>query len=112
MLQALCAYLPQDRGHALTRGAALPDPTTGAALFADISGFTHLTEALTEALGTRRGSEVLTDHINAVYGALIAQVDSDRGSVITFAGDAITCWFDDHDGPAAPRAATCAHAMQ
>ena len=30
-----------------------------------------------------------------IYSALIAQVDRYRGSVISFSGDAITCWFDD-----------------
>jgi phosphohistidine swiveling domain-containing protein len=112
MLPALRTYLPQDRGQALAGGAALPDPTTGAVLFADISGFTPLTEALTEALGPRRGIEELTDQINAAYDALIAQVDSYRGSVISFAGDAITCWFDDRDGPVAARAVACAQAIQ
>ena len=32
--------------------------------------------------------------------------------MIGFAGDAITCWFDDADGPAALRAVACALAMQ
>jgi class 3 adenylate cyclase len=105
-------YLPQDRVRSLARGEPLPDHTSGAALFADISGFTPLTEALTAALGPHRGVETLTDQINAVYDALIVQVDQYHGSVVGFAGDAITCWFDDADGPAAPRAAACALAIQ
>jgi class 3 adenylate cyclase len=76
---------------------------TGAALFADIAGFTPLTEALTQALGPRRGVETLTTQINAVYEALVAAVDRQHGSVIGFAGDSLTCWFDD-TGPAAPGA--------
>jgi class 3 adenylate cyclase/tetratricopeptide (TPR) repeat protein len=111
-MDLLTAYLPQDRAYALARGVDLPERTSGAALFADISGFTPLTEALTAALGPRHGVEILTDKINAVYEALIAQVEQYHGSVVSFAGDAITCWFDDLDGPAASSAATCGLAMQ
>jgi len=108
----LIAYLPEDRAHALACGADLPDRTDGAALFADISGFTPLTEALTQTLGSRAGAEVLTDQINAVYAALTTAVARWHGSVISFAGDAVTCWFDAVDGPAAPRAAACARDLQ
>ncbi|MEI8166985.1 MAG: AAA family ATPase, partial [Chloroflexales bacterium] len=94
------------------RGVVLPDYAHGAALFADISGFTPLTEALTQALGSRVGGEQLTDEINAVYTALTTVVARWCGSVISFAGDAMTCWFDDGDGPAAPRAAACGCDLQ
>ena len=108
----LHAYLAQDRLRALAHGESLPDRTTGSALFADISGFTPLTEALHEALGSRRGGEELTRHLNTVYTTLITEVEKYGGSVIGFAGDAITCWFDDADGAAAPRTTTCAFALQ
>ena len=108
----MVAYLAQDRRQALAYGPPLPTYGQGAALFADISGFTPLTEALRHALGTWRGCETLTDHLNRTYAALMAQVDAYRGSVIGFAGDAITCWFADADGPAVPRAAACAVALQ
>jgi hypothetical protein len=91
----LAAYLPQDRGAALARGEDLPKRTAGAALFADISGFTPLTEALATQLGPRRGAEALTQHLDHVYAALIAEVERFGGSVIGFAGDSIMCWFDD-----------------
>ena len=39
-------YLPQDRRLALARQSVLPERTHGAALFADIAGFTPLTEGL------------------------------------------------------------------
>ncbi len=93
-MPTLQVYLPQDRWRALARGVALPESTTGATLFADISGFTQLTESFTQALGPRRGAEELSRQINAVYDALIAAIEHYGGSVITFAGDAITCWFD------------------
>ena len=92
------AYIPQDRAHAIERGETLPVSSHGAALFADISGFTPLTKALATTLGPRRGVEELTIHLNRVYGALVADVQRYGGSVIAFAGDAITCWFDQDDG--------------
>ncbi|NTU82779.1 MAG: hypothetical protein HGA45_25990, partial [Chloroflexales bacterium] len=111
-MDALLTYVPEDRAYALARGEHLPTHTQGAALFADISGFTPLTEALTQALGPRQGVETLSDQINTIYAALTAAVARWRGSVIGFAGDGMTCWFDDADGPAAPRAAACALALQ
>ncbi len=109
----LVAYLPQDRRTALAVGRTLPDRCAGTALFVDISGFTALTEAITLALGPRRGGEVLTEQINRVYEALIAEVDHQGGTVIGFAGDAITCWFDDATacGTSAARATACALAQ-
>jgi adenylate cyclase len=108
----LHTFLPQDRRRALASGATLPDRATGSALFADISAFTPLTETLHHLLGSRQGAEALTRHLNAVYTALIAEVERYGGSVIGFAGDAITCWFDDADGAAAPRAVACGLALQ
>src|SRR5512145_145191 len=108
----LHTYLPQDRLRALARGETLPDRTQGSALFADISGFTPLTETLRAALGPRRGAEELTKQLDAVFAALIAAVEDFGGSVIDFAGDSITCWFDETHGPAALRAVACAAALQ
>src|SRR5262245_12272088 len=71
----LTAYLPHDRRQALARGESLADRTHGVALFADISGFTPLTEALASQLGPRRGAEALTFHLDRVYAALIAEVE-------------------------------------
>lgn len=100
------AYIPLDRRRALAAGTELPmgtelpTHTTGAALFADISGFTPLTELLAQAYGPRRGADELTRQLNEVYSAIIAPVHSYGGAVIGFSGDAITCWFDDqHSSP-------------
>ena len=108
-MDTLRVYLPQDRLRALARGEALPERTRGSALMADIAGFTLLADQLVTALGPRRGAEELTIHLNAVYADLIAEVERYRGSVISFAGDGITCWFDQDDGM---RAAACALALQ
>lgn len=110
--KALGTFLPQDRLHALAREETLPDRTSGSALFADISGFTHLTDALRQSLGPRRGTEELTKYLDEVYTSLISEVESYGGSVIDFAGDSIICWFDNADGAAAPRATHCAFALQ
>lgn len=109
---ALHHYIPQDRLRALLRAQALPERCTGAVLFADITGFTTLTETLRRSLGERRGIEALSHQVNAVYDALICEVDRFGGSVIGFAGDAITCWFDASRATPAPHAAHCARAMQ
>src|SRR5258706_13092948 len=94
-MESLAAYIPTDRRYALAQGADLPDRTIGAALFADISGFTPLTEVLVQALGPQRGAEELTRWLNKIYDALVVEIENYRGSVISFSGDAITCWFDD-----------------
>ncbi len=111
-MMTLHTYLPQDRLRALARGETLPDRTTGSALFADISGFTPLTEKLTRDLGARRGIEELTLRINKAYDALLGAVDHYAGSVISFSGDAVTCWFDASVSDPADRAVRCAQAMQ
>ena len=56
-MESLAAYIPTDRRYVLARGVDLPTHTMGAALFADISGFTPLTEVLVQALGPQRGAE-------------------------------------------------------
>ena len=103
------AYIPIDWRHALASGTTLPERMTGATLFADISGFTKLSNALELELGAKRGAEELTVHLNRVYNGLIADLHQMGGSVIGFSGDAITCWLDGDDGR---RAIACALAMQ
>ncbi|MCE7861730.1 MAG: hypothetical protein DYG86_18335 [Chloroflexi bacterium CFX2] len=91
-------YLPQDRIQAIANGASLPDRSSGTVMFADISGFTALTESLRETLGSRKGAEELTKRLDDAFTALIASLERYSGSVIGFAGDAITCWYDGEDG--------------
>ena len=118
-MQAFTAYIPMDRRQALAHGDTLPDRTIGAALFVDISGFTPLTETLATELGRKRGAEEVLRQINPIYDALIAELYRYGGSVIGFAGDAMTCWFDDDDLAGVPkpvrsipRAVAAALAMQ
>jgi class 3 adenylate cyclase/tetratricopeptide (TPR) repeat protein len=76
----------------------LPDRTSGSALFADISGFTTLTESLRQTLGARQGAEALSMQMGEVFSALVAEVEKYGGSVIDFAGDSMLCWFDRGNG--------------
>jgi len=108
-MQPLTSFVAVDRRHALVRGEHLPDRVQGSLLFADVSGSTPLATALTQVLGPQRGTEELTYHINRILTPLIAQVHAYGGSVITFPGDAITCWFDGDNGR---RATACGLAMQ
>lgn len=107
-----------DRRQTLAGGQTLPDRTHGSALFADISGFTSLTEALSRSLGPRQGMDALLMQLNSAYEALASEVNRYGGSVISFSGDAITCWFDENlpfgqrTLPAPQRAAACALGMQ
>ena len=108
-MQPLTSFVAIDRRHALVGGERLPDRVQGSLLFADVSGSTPLATALTHVLGSQRGTEELTYHINRILTPLIAQVHAYGGSVITFPGDAITCWFDGDNGR---RATACGLAMQ
>ena len=94
----LHTYFPQDRLRAIANNTALPDRTSGSALFADIRGFTALTESLREKFGSRQGAEGLTKQLGKVYSALITEIEKYGGSVISFAGDSMLCSFDDSLG--------------
>ncbi|MFA5551260.1 MAG: tetratricopeptide repeat protein, partial [Trueperaceae bacterium] len=106
---AFSAYLPQDRLRQLSGGEAVPERGRGSVLFADVVGFTGLTTRLAELYGPRRGAEEVPVYLNRLYEALNTEVQRRGGSVIGFAGDAITCWFAADDGRLA---VACGLAMQ
>ena len=108
-MEDLSVYIPMDRRFAIKSGVTLAERTQGAALFADISGFTPLTEALALELGPKRGAEEISILLNQVLEAIITPIHRFTGSVIGFAGDAIICWFDRDDGL---RGVTAALAIQ
>lgn len=112
-MELAAVYIPVDRRLALAEGRQLAERAQGAALFADISGFTPLTEMLAQELGPQRGAEELTVYLNRVYDALITELHRYAGTVIGFSGDAITCWFAAEEARlAAGRAVAAALAMQ
>lgn len=105
-------YLAQDRRRALAEGRELPERIEGAALFADLAGFTALGRRMTKKFGAQRGAEEFVRAVNAVYDALVECVEGYGGSVIGFAGDGLCCWFDDANGDAAGLSLACGQAMQ
>src|SRR5688572_12249818 len=92
LLPALAAYIPRDRVESLIRPEATL-PEEGVALIADISGFTPLTEALTQGLSSDQGAEELTRALDGVFSPLIEEINAFRGSVIKFGGDALIVWY-------------------
>ena len=98
-----------DRRRALRDGRELPDRAHGSAVFADVSGFTPLAEALVAAHGPRRGAEELSAALETVFGEVLGELHAVGGSVIYFSGDAVTCWIDGDDGSLA---VACGLAMQ
>jgi adenylate cyclase len=84
-----------------------------ATLFADISGFTQLSESL--ANHGRVGTEELTVLLNSYFDMVISLIRSYGGMVGTFGGDSLTVLFPaDSANPihAVRRAVQCALAMQ
>ncbi len=81
-------------------------------LFADISGFTPLTEALAQR--GAEGPEEMTHLLNAYFSRLIAAIEAEGGEVVKFSGDALTALFPataEPAGHAARRAVQAAAAM-
>ena len=85
-------------------------------MFADISGFTALSERLAER-DTAAGAEELSRLLNACFGHAVDVIARHGGDILRFAGDAEIAVFppdddrDELDGAVA-RAAACALALQ
>lgn len=120
LLQTLASYVPQ---HILTRLTTNPhllqEPSsetfTGVLLFADISGFTPLTERLSQR--GPAGIEKLKGLLNDYFGKLISVVRQYGGDVFKFTGDGfLALWPVENDGidlPAlAHQALACSQAIQ
>jgi class 3 adenylate cyclase/tetratricopeptide (TPR) repeat protein len=72
-------------------GEDLVQTLEGTMVFADVSGFTRLSERLARK-GTE-GAEHLVDAINACFSALLADAYACGGSLLKFGGDAMLLWF-------------------
>jgi class 3 adenylate cyclase/tetratricopeptide (TPR) repeat protein len=106
---ALERYVPRMLLGRLARPAEeLVEVLEGTMVFADVSGFTRLSERLARK-GTE-GAEHLVDAINACFSALLADAYTRGGSLLKFGGDAMLLWFwgDGH----AVRACDSASAMR
>ncbi len=117
LLQAIRAYVPEQVVERLVAnpGCDLVDweeRCDAALLFADVSGFTAMSESLARV--GKEGAEELTRVLNDYFTVMIEQVEHYDGQVIKFGGDAITCAFLKRAGepPAILRACACALAMQ
>src|SRR5918997_3983289 len=79
--------------------AETPDATTrtldATLVFADISGFTRLSERL--ARRGREGAEELVDALSGAFGGLLAIAYRNDGSLLKFGGDALLLLFDGDD---------------
>ncbi len=98
-LSALQRYVPRWLVRRLARRGGPPDrwatqSSEGAALFADITGFTALTERLAER--GPDGAERLTELLNQAFGGMIDAIADSGGDVLSFAGDALLAiWTHD-----------------
>jgi Adenylate cyclase, family 3 (some proteins contain HAMP domain) len=64
----------------------------GTAVFADVSGFTKLSEALSRK--GREGAEQITETIEQIFSKMLGVAYERGGSLLKFGGDALLLWFD------------------
>ena len=87
----ISSFVPALLAHRFEDGPGPSEPASesfpAAALFADVSGFTALTERL--GVAGPSGVERLTQVLNAHFGRLIDTIASHGGDIIKFAGDAL-----------------------
>src|SRR5262245_31747353 len=124
-LETLASYVPALVSHRLAAdptpiAAPVAEEFPAAALFADIAGFTALTERLAQR--GPEGAEELTVVLNTYFGTLVDLINIHGGDVVKFAGDSLLAlWPAAAEGAADPaealaivtqRAAQCALAVQ
>ena len=114
-MSALLSFLPHLIAADLLQHPDEPPPTRArrleaVVLFADVSGFTPISEALAR-LG-EGGTEELTVLVNDYFAVMIDLIAAYGGIVGSFGGDAMTVIFPADDASAAARAVQCALAMQ
>jgi class 3 adenylate cyclase/predicted ATPase len=120
LLRTLAAYVPPGVVRATLRAVAPSPPTEATAerfpaavLFADVSGFTPLTEALAQK--GAEGPEELTRLLNGYFSRMIDLIEAQGGEVVKFSGDAVTVVFpavEEELSIATRRAKQAAEAMQ
>ena len=106
---ALEPYVPRLLGDWLERTPELTHrEVDGTMLFADISGFTSLTERLSR-LG-RVGAEEMSDALSATFTELLGEAKADDADLLKWGGDAVLLLFSGADHAA--RAARTAFRMR
>jgi class 3 adenylate cyclase len=96
--QAVSSFLPQyiaenERLYTQDYGDLRP----GTFMFADVSGFTALSESLQRA-GGREGIEILTRIINDFFARMLEILAKSNGQLLKFAGDALLIFFPAVEG--------------
>ncbi|MEM8530617.1 MAG: adenylate/guanylate cyclase domain-containing protein [Chloroflexota bacterium] len=95
-LTSLATYIPS-----ILVGSQMADPQphriqgaywNGTVLFADLSGFTALSEQLS-TLG-KQGAEEISGIITRLFDSLITELHRHNGILLKFGGDALTAFFD------------------
>ena len=90
---ALASYLPKyiaDKEESLTKEYG--DLRRGTFMFADVSGFTALSEKLEAATGVE-GAEIMTEIINDFFSTMLEILAKSDGQMLKFAGDALLTFF-------------------
>lgn len=120
LLQTISAYVPPNIVQNVLEASAPAPPSSAsserfsaAVLFADITGFTPLTELL----GQRgaEGPEELTRLLNRYFSWMIAFIETQGGEIVKFGGDSLTAVFRPKNndlGAAVRRARQAAETMQ
>ena len=109
----LAPYVPEALLARLARPIEVLSETVECTMvFADVSGFTRLSERL--ARRGEEGAEHLVDAINTCFTALLAEAYARGGSLIKFGGDAMLLLFYDQEGDQqhVQRACSAAAAMR
>jgi class 3 adenylate cyclase/predicted ATPase len=95
-LAAIATYIPstvvREQLAEPVPGRIKGDYWDGSVLFADLSGFTALSEKHS-SLG-KQGAEEVSAIINNLFGAMLEEIHRYRGGLLKFGGDAITAFFD------------------
>uniref|UniRef100_A0A3B4CBB1 Guanylate cyclase domain-containing protein n=1 Tax=Pygocentrus nattereri TaxID=42514 RepID=A0A3B4CBB1_PYGNA len=73
----------------LDRETPYAERFNGVLLFADISGFTALTEKFSLSSKKDYGADELTHTLNSYIGDIVSQILEDGGDILNYAGDAI-----------------------
>ncbi|KAA0162236.1 hypothetical protein FNF28_04791 [Cafeteria roenbergensis] len=82
-------------------------------MFADVSGFTKLSEAM--ARHGPEGAEYLTRHLNSYFSQMVKSIASEGGDIFKFAGDAMIVLWPESAGTLEQRArhaVQCAESVQ
>jgi adenylate cyclase len=93
MYQAVSSFLPQyiaDNETLYTEDYG--DLRPGTFMFADVSGFTALSEKL-QHVGGDEGIDILTEVINTFFAQMLEILAKSNGMLLKFAGDALLIFF-------------------